>query len=489
MTSLYRIKWAVAVLMLGLHAAIPASADIYTAEQIKTDFTQLYTELQQAHYDLYANISPELYDKHFTEFSSLIHSGMTEADVRLHFQRFMALGKIAHANIDLPMEQFIQFRRDGGKALPLYVQIDADVVTVDEVYGADLPIKTGQKILAINGRPINEWLADMAALLSADNERLAATLIEGRWPFLIWLLAGEQDTFSVRVKTVQGEAEYVVPALNRTMQQQFAATQTNSEELPERDARMLDGGIAYLKPGPFFNITPGAENVWDNCEFVRFIDTAFKSFIQQQAKALLIDLRQNPGGSNSFSDVMLAWFADKPFKFAADFIIKVSAQSEQANAERLAFSNDSNDISHQLAQFYQQYKNGERFSFNLPLNVPKVGLRFTAPVYLLIDRYSYSNAVSVAAIVQDYGFGRLIGEKTADLATTYGAMEHFKLTHTGIKVGYPKALIVRPSGQLNPDGVVPDLMINDRNMLSSATAGVEAARKIILADMASGTAH
>lgn len=480
MISLYRFKCAIAALMLGLQATMPASADTYTAEQVKADFTQLYTELKQAHYDLYANISREQYDKHFAEFSAQIQGEMTEADIRLHFQRFMALGKIAHASVDLPIEQFIQFRSDGGKALPLYVHIDADVVTVDEAYGANLSIKADQQILAINGRNINEWLADMAALLSADNARLTATLIEERWPFLIWLLVGEQETFSVRVKTAQGEAEYAVPALSRAMQQQFAATQTSSEEDPERDARMLEGGIAYLKPGPFFNITPGAENVWDNSEFVRHIDAAFTSFTQQQAKALLIDLRQNPGGSNSFSDVMLAWFADKPFKFAADFVIKVSEQSERSNAERLALSQDRDDISHQLAQFYQHHKNGERFSFHLPFKAPKTGPRFTAPVYLLIDRYSYSNAVSVAAIVQDYGFGRLIGEKTADLATTYGAMEHFNLTHTAIKVGYPKALIVRPSGNRQPDGVSPDLIINERHKLSSTTEGVEAARQLIL---------
>lgn len=483
MTSLYRLKCVIAALMLGLCATMPASADTYTAEQVKADFTQLYTELQQAHYDLYANISKEQYDKHFAEFSAQIQGAMTEADIRLHFQRFMALGRIAHASIDLPIERFILFRREGGKALPLYVHIDADVVTVDEVYGADLAIKAGQQILAINGRSINEWLADMAALLSADNARLSATLIEGRWPFLIWLLVGEQDTFRVQVKTAQGEVEYTVPALSRAMQQQFAATQTSSEEMPERDARLLEGGIAYLKPGPFFNITPGAENVWDNSEFVRFIDAAFNRFMQQQAKALLIDLRQNPGGSNSFSDVMLAWFADKPFKFAADFAIKVSAQSEQANAERLAISQDSDDISRQLATFYQQYNIGERFSFQLPLNTPKTGPRFTAPVYLLIDRYSYSNAVSVAAIVQDYGFGRLIGEKTADLATTYGAMEHFKLSHTAIKVGYPKALIVRPSGNRQPDGVSPDLIISERHKLLSTAEGVDAARQLILKEL------
>ena len=457
----------------------------YSAAQVKSDFQQLYTGLQQAHYDVFANVSRKQYDKHYADFYQQITDAMTERDVRVHFQRFMALGNIAHASVDLPIAEFIHFREQGGKALPLYVQIENTVVSVDEVY-ADVPgIKPGQQIMAINDREISEWLKDMAALVSADNNRLGATQIEARWPFLIWLLVGEQESFTIRVKTVQGQTDIIVPALSRESQQQFAAQQPSANETdsPERDARMLAHGIAYLKPGPFFNTTPGVENVWDNGTFEQFIATAFNNFMQQQAKALLIDLRRNPGGSNSFSDIMLSWFADKPFKFASDFEVKVSEQSIQANAKRLALAGGDDDTSKQLAQFYRESKSGERFSFGLPLNEPKAGARFTAPVYLLIDRYSYSNAVSVAAIVQDYKFGRIIGEKTADLATTYGAMEHFTLQHSGITVGYPKALIVRPNGDRRPDGVSPDIMITERAVLSSEADGIKAAHRLIMAEL------
>lgn len=57
------------------------------------------------------------------------------------------------------------------------------------------------------------------------------------------------------------------------------------------------------------------------------------------------------------------------------------------------------------------------------------------------------------------GFGRVLGEETADLATTLGAMEHFTLPHTGFTVGYPKARIVRPNGRIEPRGVVPDVIL------------------------------
>jgi C-terminal processing protease CtpA/Prc len=78
---------------------------------------------------------------------------------------------------------------------------------------------------------------------------------------------------------------------------------------------------------------------------------------------------------------------------------------------------------------------------------------------VLVNRHSYSNTVMVAAIVQDYGFGRVIGEETADLASTYGAMETFALPRTGIVVGYPKARILRPNGDARARGVIPDVAI------------------------------
>lgn len=81
-------------------------------------------------------------------------------------------------------------------------------------------------------------------------------------------------------------------------------------------------------------------------------------------------------------------------------------------------------------------------------------------VHLLVDRHSYSNAANVAAIVQDYLFGTVVGEETADLATTLGAMESFTLPDTGILVGYPKARLVRPSGSPVRRGVVPDIILD-----------------------------
>jgi hypothetical protein len=51
-----------------------------------------------------------------------------------------------------------------------------------------------------------------------------------------------------------------------------------------------------------------------------------------------------------------------------------------------------------------------------------------------------------------------LGE-TSDLATTFGAMESFQLPRTRVVVDFPRAFIVRPSGDLAPRGVVPAIAI------------------------------
>jgi len=53
-------------------------------------------------------------------------------------------------------------------------------------------------------------------------------------------------------------------------------------------------------------------------------------------------------------------------------------------------------------------------------------------------------------VQQDFGFGTVLAEETADLASTYRALEKFTLPGTGIEVGFPKARILRPSGDPSP---------------------------------------
>ena len=77
-------------------------------------------------------------------------------------------------------------------------------------------------------------------------------------------------------------------------------------------------------------------DAWDVSGFRAFIDDAFRNFISKDAKSLIIDLRGNPGGDSLFSDVMVAWIADRPFRFYSRFKVRVTPEAIAANDKRIA---------------------------------------------------------------------------------------------------------------------------------------------------------
>lgn len=442
---------------------LPRSGTI-PPDALRTDFDALYAGLQAAHYDLYARRDKRDYDALFASMRAGIDQPLTPQQARVLFQRFVAYGNVAHARIEPPGEAWEAFRSAGGKAFPLTLRVDGNAVRVSGGAGGLDGIAVGDRVESIDDEPALQWLRRMRALVSADNDYMAWAQVETLLPLLAWLELGEVERYEVIVAKSDGRrTTVVVPALDR------AGFETASKAAPPRfeldwntrQARMLDHGIAYLRPGPFYDNRPEATHPWDPADFQRFIDTAFRDFVDRRATRLLIDLRANPGGDNSFSDRMVAWFADRPFRFSSSFRIKVSDAAVAANRKRLdAQGGDRDTVSAQLAAAYAGQPPGSIVPYDVPEVSPRPAPRFEGVVYVLVDRHTYSNAVLVAAIVQDYGFGTVLGEETSDLASTYGAMETFTLPRTGIEVGFPKARILRPSGDPQPRGVVPDVAID-----------------------------
>ena len=461
----------------------PAAAAPVSVEDIRSDFDSLYTQLQASHYDLFARRARDQYDAQFERMRAQIDRPLPLPQVSEFFQRFVAYGNVAHARIDPPMQAWESFRRAGGKAFPLLLRVVDGKAYVSDDYSGASGLAKGLEVVAVDGVPAMQWLARMRAHVSGDNDYMGYAQLETQLPLLVWQELGEVQQFRVQIRTPRsGLANVDVPARDRAG---FAAAQAKRSvrfelDWSTRQARMLEGGLAYLRPGPFYDNRTDAAHPWDPTDFQAFLDDSFNNFLEQDAKALLIDLRDNPGGDNSFSDLMVAWFANKPFRFSSAFDIKVSAAAIESNRKRLQDTGGGTDsTSAKLATLYTGKSLGSRVSFPIPLVAPRQGTRFTAPVYLLVNRHSYSNTVLVAAIAQDYGFGKVMGEETADLASTYGALEKFTLPRTGIEVAFPKARILRPSGDPQARGVIPDIAIATPLSTSSNDVVLEQTEKII----------
>lgn len=455
---------AVLCMAAASSAAEPAERAVFTPEELRADFAQMYRGLKSAHFDLHAFTPQRELDRSYALRLGQIDRPMNRFEAKVLFELFAAEVRMGHTRIDSPTAEWNAYRKGGGKGFPLQIRIvDGRTYVAKNLSGVDA-VRPGDEITRLNGQNMQQWLRRTERHVSAETAYMAHSLMDYDFAIYLWVELGAVDGFEIRVRQAGSPArELHLPA--RTSAEMEAARLLQPADLdlenPLREAKLLDGRIAYLRPGPFYNVEAktGADE-WDVSGFREFIDHAFDQFLEAGASRLIIDLRGNPGGDNLFSDVMVAWFATRPFRFASQFKIKVSAETIAANTARIEHdAAAAGPVSQEFAELYAQHRIGEVANFAIPQTAPRAGERFEGKVFVLIDRQSYSNAVAVAALVQDYRFGVIVGEATSDMATTYGAMEQFALDHTGLKVGYPKARIVRPNGDLRSRGVTPDIAI------------------------------
>ncbi|WP_203293431.1 S41 family peptidase [Maricaulis parjimensis] len=439
-----------------------AQSGLIPADEARADLETLYSGLIEAEADLFQATPRAVFDARYAELHDRLDDAQTPAQLHAEFQRFAALARHAHTRIEGLNPIWADHAGADGLLFPLrFIVENGEVIITAAPAGSD--VSPGDRILALEGEPNPIWLARLTRNISAETPEFAyAQLANGEFYYML-LEYGAREQFTVTVDQDGVSRSLTLDAIPLSRLGELEGTSPRFN-LEGREAGMLTQRIAYIRPGPFWDIEaedPALHYAPDGlARYQDWLDTAFEDFIAAGATDLILDLRDNPGGDNSWSDPVIAWFADRPFRFAADFQIRVSEQSTASNQARLdATGADEASSSARLAALYADASNGTLVSFDFPHAQPREGERFAGRVHVLVNRHSYSNAVTTGALIQDYGFGTVYGEPTRDMATTFGAMEHFTLPHSGLVVGYPKARIIRPNGEAEPHPLTPDVLL------------------------------
>ncbi len=452
---------------------------VIAPDRARSDLTAMYAGLQSAHVDLYAFTPKAQLDRAYRTTLRELDRPLTRGELALRLQTFAAKVRSGHTRIEPAGEAWRAYRDAGGKAFPLVVRVVGERVYVARNLSGLSTIAHGDELLQLNGRPIGEWVARATRHVSAETPYMARSFLEYRFGELLWQEVGAVPSFALRLRR-RGQALGVrVPALTSAQMDAFGAALPPGLVLDWRRTARVEGRVGYLRPGPFFNPEAKSEaTMYLDGGFRQFIDDAFASFISADVPSVLIDVRANPGGDNSFSDHMVAWFATRPFRFVSKFEVRVSPEAIAANRDRLE-QDPGNAISRKFAELYAGARPGALVNFEIPEVRPREGPRFAGAVYLLVDRKSYSNTAALAAMVQDYKFATVLGEPTSELVSGTAGMEMFTLPASGLKATFTKARFVRPNGDPRPSGVVPDVVLPSPVVQTPADEVLQAALRIV----------
>lgn len=417
----------------------------FSKEEVLSDLRYLKTSLEETHINLYAYTSKEVFEENYNRVKNEVKKdSFSTLEATKLFQKVVSKVNNGHTRILFPIPSYINYAKSGGTLFPLEIAIENGKAIVRKNWSTNSTVKVGDELISINEKSIHEILNTIYPQISAERRYFKNAQLENlTLPRFYWLVFGEQKNFTVKILQNGKKFQYELSPIKAV-----AEFEMKREDILKHDMKfdVLSNSIAYIRPGDFGG---------DLDKYKQFIDTSFIEINRKPYNNLIIDLRNHSGGDDAFSDYLVSYIANKPFKWASRFQLKTSTQLKEHTRKH-------KDTTQAYWKSILEHNDGNIYDYDFGYYQPQPEeKRFKGKVYVLVNRQSYSQSTVTAAQIQDYGFGYIVGEETGEFPNLYASIYNYPLPNTGVVVEVSKGKIERISKIDNNNGVMPDIQIKD----------------------------
>jgi hypothetical protein len=397
---------------------------VFDRASMELDMDLWLSEMEAAHPDPYTRIDREAFHSRVRDARARLPASLDPLEYFAVLQRLASALRDAHTRFHLP-ESSAAFSKDW---FPLRLRVHDERVFVAQ---ARADITRGCEIARINGVPAARILDIARGLISAEIDA-DADVVASLFVPVLWL-EGVRAPF--RVEGLSPLREPVDVVLDSGIPDSVAPQQ------PPYRLNWLAAGVAYM----------AIDDMSDVAEFAAFAQDAFSAIHRKKAKGLVVDLRQNGGGSTDVGEMLLDRVTNKPYRICAEKYSRVSSRYRAVLAGSPYVTPD-----------YLAAPIGTNLHYSGPAMRSRHVVRpiFRGPVCVLIGSHTGSSAMMLANAIEDYDLATLIGEPTASPPNYFSEFVSFHLPHTFLEADVATARFVRASGDTdNPNPVMPDIAI------------------------------
>ena len=364
------------------------------AQQI-SDFDDLCSKLESVHPDLYLYQSKKEYENNKMKIKASMTDSIKISDFYFKIAPFIANIKDGHSMMLPPItSDFVSYVKKDGKTMPLRIKAVENVFVVDYPIVMNSGFNEGDTIFSINGVDSKDILKKAYDLWGSEKDNgIKEAAVNTYLSLLFWHMYRWDDSYVFMVKhgnTIEKKHLEGVP--------QSMAMKVKRERLSKNKPESFSCKFS----SDYTQATLIIRNVYNEKALKEFCDSVFKEINYRKIPEIIIDMRNNTGGSSQCVERLISYFPHPEYVLYSKSQIKVSTYSKAYNKER-------------HPEIYSQICNipdGELFVVKESLiedNRKEANL-YRGKIIVLVNNKTYSGASSFAHVMNKLGIANVEGE-------------------------------------------------------------------------------
>lgn len=442
------------VLFLGQYAPVTAQEKqpLFSKPQLMQDYEIFVRALKEAHPGLYRYTPKKEMDALFAQTKSNIRERMTEEQFYKLLMPLIVKIRCGHTKWFRKDKTDDRYAFYDNNLFPLKLHFVDEKAYVVENYSGKTVIEPKSEIISIDGKTIPQIRRQINRFIPADgyvqsflNEELNH-FFNGYYATFV----SHQPNYVVTYKKNEKRFTQKVQGISLQAIQTAEQKRKSAPKLPLR-LQHLDAYTAILTIERFFI----PREVQD---FYSFIDSTFLDLKNKKIENLIIDVRNNEGGEESFGGYLFSYLATEPFQYYKK--ITVAQKEPFTFLEHAWVPPPYEGERKKLVE-----KDGEVQWLGQPyLSVKQPHANaFKGKVYILTNGLSFSVTSEFASVVHHHKRATFIGGETAGAyyGDNSGVFTVVTLPNTKLGMGIPLlGFHSNVSGYLHKDrGIIPDFEV------------------------------
>ena len=401
-----------------------------SAEKLKTDVDFAYLKLRQLHPNLYWYISKNSLDYKFDSLKTTIIKPLKPLEFYLKLEPVIAKIKEGHLRVIIPAKKLTRkeqkfLKTQKGLFGRYNFAIDDERLYVLDNAEKIPDMQVGTELLKINNTPIKNLLKSYKKLITSDgkNQTFQKYYLAKSWASFFTYENGILDSVKLETKyqnnirtfylkrdkisKIEKKAEIIEAKKKEKSNKNNDYNSTRKLYNRSLSFETKDGSVAYM-----------VINSFSNTRSRKFYKESFATLKKAKTKYLIIDVRNNFGGSVAEINNLYSYLTDKKLKFLDD--IEVTSNKSMYHAD---FFNQIPGFVKPLATiaypfylvgtaFSNKDKNGKHY-LKTNYSVKKIKEdNFKGKLYVLINGGSFSAASILPSKLKGDKRAFLVGEET-----------------------------------------------------------------------------